>query len=100
MFDQCISLSSLPDVSKWNTSNITEMNYMFYGCYSLISLPDISKWNISKNIKIKNMFYECNSLISLPDISKWNINNDNNNINELFNNNLNCLIIPNKLLIE
>ena len=45
MFEGCLSLSSLPDISKWNTSNITNMSYMFEGCLSLLSLPDISKWN-------------------------------------------------------
>ena len=26
-------------------NNVTNMSYMFYGCKSLSSLPDISKWN-------------------------------------------------------
>ena len=45
MFYKCSSLSSLPDISKWNTSSVTNMRYMFNGCSSLSSLPDISKWN-------------------------------------------------------
>ena len=43
MFDECYSLSSLSDISKLNTSNVTDMSYMFIGCHSLLSLPDISK---------------------------------------------------------
>ena len=43
MFSGCSSLSSLPDISKWNTSNVTDMSCMFFGCSSLSSLPDISK---------------------------------------------------------
>ena len=31
----------LPDISKWNTSKVANMSYMFHGCKSLISLPDI-----------------------------------------------------------
>ena len=45
MFSGCASLSSLPDISKWNTNNDTNMNGMFWLCSSLSSLPDISKWN-------------------------------------------------------
>ena len=45
MFKGCSSLLSLPDISKWNINNITDMNNMFEGCSSLLSLPDISKWN-------------------------------------------------------
>ena len=32
MFDGCSSLSLLPDISKWNTNNVTNMSYMFYLC--------------------------------------------------------------------
>ena len=35
MFRGCKSLSSLPDISKWNTNNVTSMNSMFSGCKSL-----------------------------------------------------------------
>ena len=45
MFDCCSSLSSLPDISKWNTINVKDMSSIFFGCSSLLSLPDISKWN-------------------------------------------------------
>ena len=48
MFYLCSSLISLPDISKWDTSNVEYMEGVFYGCESLISLPDISKWNIDK----------------------------------------------------
>ena len=47
MFYECKALISLPDISKWNTSNVRDMSYMFYECTSLISLPDISKWDTS-----------------------------------------------------
>ena len=64
---------------------------MFEKCHSLISLPDISKWNISNIIDMRRIFENCNSLISLPDISKWNnlfdgaLNNDINILNYTIN---------------
>ena len=36
MFHESESLSSLPDISKWNTNNVTNMSKMFSGCISLI----------------------------------------------------------------
>jgi len=54
MFCNCSSLSSLPDISKWNTINITNMSGMFCNCSSLSSLPDISKWN---TINVTDMSY-------------------------------------------
>ena len=62
MFYRCSSLSSLPDISKWNINNMINMNYMFFGCSSLSSLPDISKWNIN-NVNIYQTFSQCENLI-------------------------------------
>ena len=75
MFSGCSSLSSLPDISKWNTNNVIYMNSMFRDCSSLSSLPDISKWNTNNVIFMSDMFRNCSSISSLPDISKWNTNN-------------------------
>ena len=83
MFNGCKSLSSLPDISKWNTNNITNMSFIFSGCSSLSSLPDISKWNTNNVTNMNGMFYGCLLLSSLPDISKWNINNVTN-MNHMF----------------
>ena len=68
-------LKSLPDISKWDTSNVTDMSCMFKRCSLLKSLPDISKWDTSNVILMYEMFSHCSSLLSLPDISKWNFSN-------------------------
>ena len=39
MFRGCKSLNSLPDISKWNTSNVYDMSNMFYECLSTINIP-------------------------------------------------------------
>ena len=66
MFSYCSSLSSLPDISKWNTSNVTNMSFMFSWCSSLSSLPDISEWNTSNVTNMSNMFDECNKSLKIP----------------------------------
>jgi len=83
MFGDFSSLKELSDISKWNTSKVINMSYMFYNCRSLKSLPDISKWDTSNVVDMSYMFKNCGSLISLPDISKWNTLNVNNMI-EMF----------------
>ena len=57
MFYGCSSLISLPDISKWNTKNVTDMGYMFYECSSLKSLPDISKWKTNNVVNIINFSF-------------------------------------------
>ena len=53
-----------------NTSNVTEMSYMFYGCNSLTSL-DVSNFNTSNVTDMRNMFINCSGLTSL-DVSSFN----------------------------
>ena len=75
LFYNCLSLSSLPDISKWNISKVGYFSGIFLRCTSLISIPDISKW---KTNNLKNMlclFYDCLLSLYIPDISQWNNNN-------------------------
>ena len=75
MFSNCSSLISLPDISKWDTSEVKNMSKIFSNCIKLASLPDISKWNTGNVLDMSKMFYNCSSLSTFPDISKWNLNN-------------------------
>ena len=69
MFAGCSSLTSL-DLSNFDTSKVTDMRYMFAGCNSLTSL-DVSNFDTSKVTSMGDMFSRCESLTSL-DVSKFN----------------------------
>ena len=75
LFRRCINLSHLPDISNWKTRNVTNMRNLFRKCRLLKSLPDISNWDTSNVETIRAIFCDCKSLTTLPDISKWNISN-------------------------
>ena len=64
----------LSKISEFNTQNVIDISYMFYGYIALIFLSDISDWNTEKVINMSNMFNECASSKFLSDISKWNTN--------------------------
>ena len=66
LFCDCSSLISLPDISKWDTNNVTDMSFIFSGCEKLNELPDISKWNINKVDKMEDMFEDCSSSLIIP----------------------------------
>jgi len=68
MLDRYSSLSSLPDISIWNTNNVNDMKYMFWGCESLSSLPDISKWNTNNATDMNDMLDGCSNIILSKDI--------------------------------
>ena len=72
IFSNCISLSSLPDISKWNTNNAIDMSGMFSNCSSLSSLPDISKWNTNHSPDMSKMFDNCILLLNIPNLQKNN----------------------------
>ena len=68
MFYRCSNLTSL-DVSKFDTSQVTNMYRMFYECNSLTSL-DVSEFDTSKVTSMSRMFQDCSSLTNL-DVSKF-----------------------------
>ncbi len=56
------------DISQWDTSNVENMNKMFY--QSKFN-GNISQWNVSNVTDMSYMFYQS---IFNNDISKWNVN--------------------------
>ena len=62
VFNGCSSLISLPDISKWNTSDVVSKNKSFNDCSSLNSLSDISKWNTENVENLSYSFRNCSSL--------------------------------------
>ena len=75
IFSGCKSLSSIPDISKWDTHNVIIMTALFNDCSNLTFLPDISNWDTQKVIYFNGIFCGCSSLKLLPDISKWDTHN-------------------------
>ena len=68
MFSGAMRLTSL-DVSNFNTSKVADMQGMFDLCDSLTSL-DVSNWNTSQVTNMSRMFSDCEGLTSL-DLSNW-----------------------------
>ena len=66
MFSKCISITTFPEISNWDTSKVIDMNYMFNGCLSLNSIPDIYIRYFSKIKNIYNSFGNCINCIIYP----------------------------------
>ena len=63
MFNRCSGLTSL-DLSGWNTSNVKDMNQMFYYCNKLETL-DLSGWDTSKVTDMNGMFGGCSNSLNI-----------------------------------
>ncbi len=72
MFSNCNKLTTL-NLSSFNTSNVIVMSYMFNGCQSLTTL-DLSGFNTSKVASMMSMFNNCKELTTL-DLSSFNTSN-------------------------
>ena len=80
MFCDCSKLISV-NLSNFDTSIVADMNLMFNGCSNLKYL-DLSNFNTSKVNKMEGMFSGCNSLIFL-NLESFKISNSIN-INDIF----------------
>ena len=67
------SLQSITGLKYLNTSEVTNMAYMFFGCTILPSL-DVSHFNTSKVTDMTGMFFACSYLTSL-DLCSFNTSN-------------------------
>ena len=61
-----------------NTSNVTNMEELFYGCRSLKSIPAMNTQNVT-NMNL--MFFQCEKLSSVPALDTSNVVN----MNQMFN---------------
>ena len=69
-FYKCEKLTNIQSIKNLNTSEVTDMSYMFSNCLSLESL-DLSSFNTAKVTNMKSMFYYCSKLTSL-NLSNFN----------------------------
>ena len=72
MFYGCKSLEKI-NLSSFDTANVTNMDNMFYGCKEIVEL-DLSNFNTSKVTNMEYMFCRCESL---SDLNIYNFNTSN-----------------------
>lgn len=69
----CTELTSTVGLQHFDTSNVTDMGYMFFNCPKLTSL-NLSSFNTSNVTNIGYMFSSCSSLTSI-DLSNFDTHN-------------------------
>lgn len=69
MFNNCVSLISIPEL---DTSNVSDMSSMFYYCRKLQTIPELDTSNVSN---MAQMFYYCQDLQTIPALDTSNVTN-------------------------
>ena len=70
LFNGLTNLTTINNISRLHTDNVTNMSFMFNGCSSLTSL-DLTGFNTANVTKMGSMFRGCSSLTNL-DVSTFN----------------------------
>ena len=73
MFRGLSTITSINFNNAFNTSNVTNMSYMFSGCEALTAL-DVSNFDTSNVTKMSSMFNKCRALKTL-DLSNFDTSN-------------------------
>lgn len=70
-FENCYNLTTVPFINSWNTSNVTNMQGMFFECHSFND--DISGWDVS-NVTEMGAMFDNTYLFNQP-IGVWDVSN-------------------------
>ena len=76
MFNIFGAMESIPDITHWDVSNVTDMEYLFYG--SVNFNQPIGNWEVNNVNNMNYMFGEASAFNQ--DISNWDVSNVSNRI--------------------
>ena len=71
-FNQFTQLTSVEGLANLNTSEVTNMDFMFDSCSSLATL-DVSTFDVSNVSTATSMFFNCSNLTTIYCNKAWNI---------------------------
>lgn len=80
LFYYCDKLTTITNLDKLKTDNVTDMASLFHHCEALTSSIDLSAWNTSNVANMKDMFATCKVLttINFGDGTKFKTDNVTN----------------------
>ena len=79
--NQSIEISNI-DISRWDVSNVNEMDCMFKGCENFDC--DLSNWDVSNVTTMIEMFYYCKKFTG-KGLENWNVSKVKNT-DDMFDN--------------
>lgn len=74
IFADCRSLTTIPYLNTWDTSNVTSLSNVFHRCRALEEL-DLSSWDTTQVTDFTSCFSLCGNLKSITFGSQWSMDN-------------------------
>ena len=74
-FGYMFAYSNINSALNIDTSNVTNMRYIFRGCDNLWYVENIANWDVRNVIYMNGFFYNCSDIYQAPDLSKWKLDN-------------------------
>ena len=71
LFYGCNNITSLK-LNNWDVSKVTSMDYIFGYCSSLKSLS-LAGWDVSSCESLEGLFYHCLNMTTTGDLSSWDV---------------------------
>lgn len=78
MFNNCVELEDIGDISHWKMGNVLTMQNMFYNCNKINNIGTLEDWDVSNVKNMSFVFAHCNALTNTLNLSKWNVSNVTN----------------------
>ena len=75
MFRGCSSLSDIKSIEKWDVSENTNFDSLFWDCSSLLDIKPLQKWDVSQCTNFYSMFRGCSLLSDIKQLEKWMYHN-------------------------
>ena len=87
MFSGNHQLTTVGDLSDWNTAHNTDISYMFYDDLNLQNIGALNKWDTSNVAFMNHAFDSTPNLATIGDLSQWQTGNVQD-MSYMFNNDL------------
>ena len=83
IFYQNTNLTDISALANWDISNVNDLTGLFYRNSNLLDITPLKDWNLSNVNSLSGMFKECSNLIDITPLTNWNVSHITN-MNEIF----------------
>ena len=78
LFSGCSNLIDISALSSWDIKNITNTGFAFKNCENLLEINSLAKWNTKNVTNMYYMFFNSHNLIDISALANWDMSSVTN----------------------